>query len=81
MAEGPRLPRKATALRRAHETIEVVAYQIGVLLAIQRNRNKLTQEDLAAEVGVDQIDVSRLENGEPSGLSNAKIDAVFSGLT
>jgi len=57
VAEGPRLPRKVTALRRARESLEGVAYQIGVLLAIQRNRRRITQWDLAAELGVEQITI------------------------
>ena len=52
MAEGPYLPRKDTALRRSREALEGVAYQIGVLLAIQRNRYGLTQWDLAGEISL-----------------------------
>lgn len=80
MPEGPRLPRKATFSRRIRESLEGVAYQIGVLLAVQRNRLDWTQWDLAAELGIEQIDISRIENGEPTGVSDQKIDQLFTQL-
>jgi transcriptional regulator with XRE-family HTH domain len=52
---------------------------IGVMLANERNRAGLTQEQLAAEIGVDQVDISLVENGNP-GISDAKIDALFKRL-
>lgn len=80
MAEGPRLPRKATFLKRVNESLAGVAYQIGVLLAIQRNRCDITQWELAEELGIAQEDVSALENGEHVPLTNAQIDRLFSRL-
>jgi len=77
MAEGPRLPRKDTALRRSRETLEGAAYQIGVLVAIQRNRWRWTQLDLAQAVGVDQLDISRIENGQPAPIGDDAVSAIF----
>ena len=74
------LPRKATGLRRSRESLEGVAFQIGVLLAIERNRRRLTQWDLAEEVGMEQIDISRLENGQPSRVTDAAVEALFDQL-
>ncbi len=74
------LPRKATGLRRSRESLEGVAFQIGVLLAIERNRSRVKQWDLAQEVGMDQIDISRLENGQPAGVTDAAVDALFGRL-
>jgi hypothetical protein len=36
--QGPMLPRKATAVRRSRELLGVAAFQIGVLVAVERNR-------------------------------------------
>jgi len=77
--QGPILPRKDTALLRARQSLESVAFQIGVIVAIQRNRWQLTQYELADAVGLAQIDVSNIENGRPLGsaVTNKKIDALF----
>jgi DNA-binding XRE family transcriptional regulator len=80
MAEGPRLPKKDTALRHSRQALKGVAYQIGALLAIQRNRHDLTQWDLAEELGIDRLAISRAENGEPCGLTNPQIAALFERL-
>ena len=85
MAEGPYLPRRDTALRRSREALEGVAYQIGVLLAIQRNRHGLTQWDLAGELGLKdqqsgQLAISCAENGRRCDLSDPHIDALFERL-
>lgn len=77
---GPRLPRKDTSLRRSREALELTAYMIGVMLCNERNRVKLTQEDLAAELGVQQVQISEMENGRPPRITNAKIDALFERL-
>lgn len=74
------LPRKGTALARAKGSLESVAFQIGTIVAVERNRKRLTQWDLAAEIGIDQIDISRIENGQPAGISDAKIDKLFTRL-
>lgn len=63
---GPRVPRKGTATKRSREAIEGVAFQIGVMVAIERNRWKLNQYELAQKVGTDQISVSNIENGKPA---------------
>jgi DNA-binding XRE family transcriptional regulator len=74
---GPILPRKDTALARARQSLESVAFQIGVIVAIQRNRWEMTQSELATQVGVEQINVSNIENGRAAGISDAQIDAIF----
>lgn len=77
--KGPILPRKDTALLRARQSLESVAFQIGVIVAIQRNRWQLTQTDLGQQVGLSQIQISRIENGQPvgTGVTNKKIEALF----
>jgi|tagenome__1003787_1003787.scaffolds.fasta_scaffold20684483_3 hypothetical protein len=75
--QGPILPRKDTALARARQGLESTAFQIGVIVAIQRNRWVLTQDELADEVGIDQIDVSHIENGRRARVTDAEIDALF----
>lgn len=80
MPEGPRLPRRDTFSRRIRESLEGVAYQIGVLVAVQRNRCGYTQWELADAVGIEQIQVSRLENGQPSGIADAGVDDLFTRL-
>lgn len=77
---GPRLPRKGTAQKRSREAIEGLAFQIGVMVAIERNRWKMNQAELAAKVGTDQIVISRLENGTPADMTNAKFDKLFKTL-
>jgi predicted XRE-type DNA-binding protein len=77
---GPILPRKSTALARARQSIESVAFQVGVIVSIQRNRWRLTQDELAQALGVDQIDISNIENGRPAAISDARIDALFNQL-
>jgi DNA-binding XRE family transcriptional regulator len=63
--QGPMLPRKATAQARIRGSLESVAFQIGTMLAVERNRNRWTQGELAARVGLNQIDISSIENGQP----------------
>lgn len=79
---GPRLTRRATATKRTRESLASVAYQIGVLVAIQRNRWDYNQTELANEVGVRQTDISRIENGSPPNqrVTDAKFDALFGAL-
>ncbi len=74
------LPRKATGLARSRDSLRAVAFQIGTLLAIQRNRGRMTQDFLGKVVGIDQIDISRVENGQPLAVTDAKIDALFGRL-
>lgn len=60
-----------------------MAFQIGMLVAIERNRRNLTQEELAAAVGMDQVGISYIENGQPVSkpCPDNKIDALFSKLS
>lgn len=79
--QGPILPRKSTALARSKGSIESVAFQIGVLVAVERNRQRLTQTELASSVGIGQTDVSDIENGKPGNkVTNAQVDALFAAL-
>jgi transcriptional regulator with XRE-family HTH domain len=57
-----------------------VAFQIGTLVAVERNRNRMTQQELADAVGIRQIDVSGIENGEAVAktVKDAQIDRLFS---
>ncbi len=78
---GAHLPRKDTARKQSREALKVVAYMIGVMLCNERNRAKLTQEQLAQGIGVQQIQISLIENGDPSAeITDAKIDALFKQL-
>ena len=74
------LPRKSTAMARHRASLESAAFQVGVIVAVERNRQRLTQTDLATRVGVDQIDISNIENGQRADISDARIDAVFKAL-
>lgn len=73
------LPRKRTALVRSRGTLESVAFQIGTLVAVERNRHRMTQQELADAVGIRQIDVSSIENGErvPKTVKDQHIDKIF----
>lgn len=79
---GSRLPRKNATSRRTREALENAAFQIGLVIAIERNRKSLNQTELAGLVGggADQNHVSRIERGIPSGLSPAKVDKLFAVL-
>ena len=74
------LPRKSTALLRSRGALQSVAFQIGTLVAVERNRKGMTQQELADAVGIRQIDVSRIENGEGVAkiVKDARIDKLFS---
>ena len=78
--KGSYLPRKSTTLMRSRQSLESSAYQIGVMLCCQRVRSHMTQEELANEIGVGQIQISNLENGAPSGLTDTEIDTLFETL-
>lgn len=78
--KGPILPRKSTALARAKAGLEAEAFQIGTILAVERNRKGMTQDQLASKVGIDQVDISALENGSPAGISDKQTDRLFSAL-
>ena len=57
-----------------------VAYQIGVLMAVQRNRLDWTQQELGDVLGIDQVGISRVENGLPIQITDAKISTLFRKL-
>jgi ribosome-binding protein aMBF1 (putative translation factor) len=77
--KGPRLPRKSTGLVRSRDALKSVAFQVGTLVAVERNRRRMTQQDLADKVSIRQIDVSTLENGErlPKTVKDQQIDKLF----
>lgn len=77
---GPRLPRKDTLRRRSREQLGGAAYLIGVLIAVQRNRLGLSQQDLANEIGIGQSELSDVENGGAARFTRAKINALFKRL-
>lgn len=70
--KGPILPRKATGIARSDESFRSVAFQIGTLVAIERNRVGWTQDETASRVGLEQVDVSRVENGKTTVSDNRK---------
>jgi ribosome-binding protein aMBF1 (putative translation factor) len=80
--KGPILPRKDRTAAQARSAIENAAYQVGVLIAIQRNRWDLRQEDLADEVGCGQGDISAIERGQPPAkpLSAKQLARLFKAL-
>jgi ribosome-binding protein aMBF1 (putative translation factor) len=59
----PILPSKQKTARQARSTLLSGAFQVGVLIAIQRNRKGMRQEDLAEAIGRKQPDISGLERG------------------
>jgi len=67
---------------RSRQSLEGVAHQIGVMVAIERNRRRLTQNELARAVGINQVDVSALENGErlPASVTDQRIRNLFRKL-
>lgn len=76
--KGPILPRKDSTAANARAALSNTAYQVGVLLAIQRNRVDLRQEDLGDQIGRTQSDISALERGE--GLTRPLSDAEMKKL-
>lgn len=52
---------------------------IGVMLANERNRHRLTQDELGRRAGIAQVDISHIENGfVPPRVTDTKIDNLFS---
>lgn len=80
MPTGPRLPRKNIALSQAKKSLDSAAYQIGVILAIQRHRAGLTEEEIAEALGTDNNAISELENGGNGKLTDGQVDRLFSRL-
>lgn len=79
---GSRLPRKSGTNKKTREAIENVAFEIGIVIAIERNRFRLNQTELAERVGggADQNDISRIERGKPTGLDSAQMNKLFKVL-
>jgi hypothetical protein len=79
---GPILPRKDRTASEARSALGNSAFQIGVLLAIQRNRWGMRQEDLAAEISCKQGDISALERGARPArpLSDRQLKQLFKAL-
>jgi len=78
--KGPILPRKSTALKRSSGSLESVAFQIGTIVSVERNRSRSTQAQLASQVGVKQEDISSIENGVATKITNAQFDKLFHQL-
>lgn len=54
---------------------------IGVMLANERNRHRLTQDELGRRASIAQVDISQIENGYvPPRVNDAKIDNLFSQI-
>lgn len=79
---GSRLPRKTGTSRRTREALESIAFQIGLVIAIERNRVRKNQTELAEDVGhgADQNDISRIERGIPTGFSAKQVKRLFKVL-
>jgi ribosome-binding protein aMBF1 (putative translation factor) len=77
-----RLPRKAGTNKKTREAIENVAFEIGIVVAIERNRFRMNQTELAERIGggAEQSDISRIERGKPTGFSNAQMNKLFKVL-
>ncbi len=80
--KGPILPRKGTAQERFDDVCRSVAFQAGVLVAVERNRKGLTQQQLGAHAKAQQSDVTAVENGKPAKrLSDKQVDSLFTKLS
>jgi len=79
---GPILPRKDITASQARAALANSAFQVGVLLAIQRNRVGMRQEDLGAEIGRTQSEISTLERGGrlAKPLSDGELKTLFKVL-
>jgi transcriptional regulator with XRE-family HTH domain len=75
------LPRKRTARAQITASCRSLAFQAGVLIAVERNRLGLTQAQLAKRTGTLQSAISDIENGEPAtNMSDVTIERIFSTL-
>jgi hypothetical protein len=76
---GARLPRKNQTSAGTRDALVNAAFQIGLVLAIERNRQGWNQSQLATQVGggADQGHITRIERGIPSGLSGPQINKLF----
>ena len=69
---------KNESFRREYEAIQPEMNVIRVLIEARRERS-MTQADLAARTGIDQADISRLENGSRNPSLNM-LKTLASGL-
>jgi hypothetical protein len=77
----PQLPRRSTTNKRTREAIENAAFEIGLVIAIQRNRKHWNQDELAGEIrGATQPDISGIERGVDVGFTSRQIDKLFAVL-
>jgi hypothetical protein len=76
---GARLPRKNQTSKGTREAVENAAFQIGLVIAIERNRQGWNQSTLAFYVGggTDQNALSAVERGFSGGLTGAQISKLF----
>jgi Helix-turn-helix domain len=80
-SQGSRHPRKANVIKHSKELLGAAAFQIGVLVAVERNRCGLRQSDLGQAVGIDQVAISQIENGiSARGVADGRISALFKRL-
>lgn len=79
---GSRLPRKDQTNASTRAAVGDVAFRIGLILAIERNRQRLNQSELAGLVGggTEQSHITRIERGIPAGLTPARIAKLFEVL-
>jgi len=79
---GSRLPGKEKTNRKTREAIESAAFQIGLIIAIERNRAGLNQTELAEKVGkgATQSNITRIERGRPAKLTSTQITKLFKVL-
>jgi DNA-binding XRE family transcriptional regulator len=79
--KGPILPREGTVQANLKNALGGGAFQAGLLVSVERNRNGLRQEDLAGVVGIDQTDISAIENGLARiSISDAQIKKLLKAI-
>ena len=77
---GPYAQRLDVIQANVRQSLEVAAWCAGHLVLNERTRKGLTQDELAAQIGVDQIQISLLERGKRHALTNAQVDRLFREL-
>jgi transcriptional regulator with XRE-family HTH domain len=78
----PQLPRHSTTNKRTREAIGNAAFEVGLVIAIERNRKHWNQQELAHKVGggATYNDISRIERGSGVGFTKGQIDKLFAVL-
>jgi ribosome-binding protein aMBF1 (putative translation factor) len=78
-AKGSRLPQKGSTEKRTREALEGVAFQIGMVVAVERNRAGWNQTELAERVGggAVQSSITRIENGKSGKLKPPQVTKLF----